>query len=246
MSGLIPEGYWATIGRFSREQFIIWLRFVEDPVALLSEVDLHSRDSAIPALSFTFFVTGFSFLLGLPGILVRHGLMSPDQSVAYQTVLAQAVLTFLGLVLLGPFLFIWGWILRGRGTFGASLIAGLYLTALWPFAQALLYLTLGDPGLEEHAHNNSMNVVDYVHVFVFLACAIIVLYVWVVKTARVVRHVHNVGAVRAIVAAVLVCVSLLAFFSVYVSVPRAALWNPPSNRPAAGGEPSNPAPTRHH
>lgn len=178
------------IGRFARQQLMVWLAAVRNPLAVVSRVNLKSTRAVMPALRLVAFVYAVTVLVAVPRMFLYQRVDVSSGVV----ILADFVATALGFGLLGLTLYVAGKLLGGRGRMLGSMIAGLYLTALWPIVQVTDYLLSPElPGLGPQATQAARAVLlAVVGVFV-------VVFV-VIKASPVMGHVHGFGRVRSTLA----------------------------------------------
>ena len=178
------------LARFAQKQLMVWLAVVRNPLAVISKLNLRSANAVTPALSFVVFVYAVTLLVALPRMFLY-------QHVAVSTgvvVLTDFVATALGFCLVGLTLYVAGKLVGGRGHLLESMVAGLYLTALWPIVQATDYVLSPElPQLGPLA-------IVAVRAALLAIILVLVLVLIVAKAWPVMAHVHGFRRVRATIA----------------------------------------------
>src|SRR5262245_34623171 len=180
----------AQLGHLAKTQLIVWLAVVRSPLDVVAKIDMRSTEAVVPALRFVAFVYAATMLVALPKMfLYQHVDVSN-----WMVVLSDFVLTAMSFCLVGLTLYGAGRLLRGAGGLLESMIAGLYLTALWPIVQATDYILLPElPGFDER-------VTMIVRGVLLLVVAVLIVALIVSKVSPVMAHVHGFGRVRATIA----------------------------------------------
>jgi len=195
----LPKETVLFVARFAQEQFLTWLRILENPLSVLSEVDLRSPDSLLSALRFALFVYIATWMVAIPD-MVRYQKTNP---LDLTTFLVDLVTTGLLFLWVGLTLFLSGRTLRGRGTLFANIIAGLYLTAIYPIIKVADYFT---PLWRE-----TRQMVPWAIGARLITMSVIVFGVatlFVRQAVPTLRHIHAFGPVRATMATLL-CMGLI-------------------------------------
>jgi hypothetical protein len=179
------------LARFAQKQLMVWLSVVRYPLAVVSKVDLRSSKGVTPALRFVVFVYALTLLVAIPKMFLYQNVAVSSGVV----ILTDFVATALGFCLVGLTLYAAGKLMGGRGRLLASMIAGLYLTALWPIVQVTDYILSPElpPALGPHG-------TMIVRAALFAVVVVFVVVFIVVKASPVMGHVHAIGRVRATIA----------------------------------------------
>ena len=186
----ILKDKWVPLARFARKQLMVWLAVVRNPFTVISKMDLRSTKAVAPALRFVVFVYAVTLLVALPKMfLYQHVAVSSGV-----VVLTDFVVTALGFCLVGLTLYAAGKLMGGRGRLLGSMIAGLYLTALWPIVQVTDYVL--SPELPDLGPRGTVVVRAVLLAIVVMFVVVLI----VAKVSPVMAHVHRVGRVRAPIA----------------------------------------------
>src|SRR5262245_49692495 len=192
------------LGRFAQSQFMVWIAVLRNPRAVVSRANLRSKNGVMPALRLAVFAYALTLVVALPKMfLYQHVDVSSGL-----VVLMDFVATALAFCLLGLTLYAAGKLLGGRGRLLASMIAGLYLAALWPIIQVTDYVLSPDlPGLGARG-------MVFVRAGLLGIVAALVLLLFVVKASPVVALVHGFGRVRGTIGVLIQ--ALLMFVGLFV------------------------------
>jgi hypothetical protein len=192
------------IARFAKAQFTVWIAVLRNPFDVISKLDLGTTAAFMPALRLVVFVYALTICVAFPRMFLFGGV---DVS-SWLVVAADFVLTILIFCLVGLTLYAAGKLLGGRGHLLDSMIAGFYLTSLWPIIQATDYVRAPKMAVLD-AHE--MAVVRWA---LFIAVAVFVVVFIAVKVIPVMAYIHRFGRLRA-TAAVLIQ-ELLMFVAIYM------------------------------
>lgn len=178
------------LARFARQQLMVWLAVISNPRGVVSKVNLRSTKSVMPALRLVAFVYAVTLLVALPKmVLYQHVAVSNGV-----VILTDFVATALGFCLVGLTLYAGGKLMGGRGRLLGSMIAGLYLTALWPLVQLTDYVL--SPELPELGPRGTLALRA-----LLLAVVVVCVVVFIVaKVSPVMTHVHGLGRLRSLIA----------------------------------------------
>lgn len=198
----------APIGRFLKAQAMVWFRVVNDPLSVISKIELGSTKSVVPAFQFAVFAYAFTIIVASPALIREN--VDVSQTLF---ILSDFVMTFLSFALIGLMLWLAGKLLGGHGGLLESVVAGLYLAAFWPLVQATDYLlSIQLPGLAQEQ-------IAMMRLGVLVIVVLGVTTVLTVKVSPVMAHVHGFGRVRAVIATLvqvgLVFFGILAFLRAY-------------------------------
>lgn len=193
------------LARFAKKQLMVWFAVVRNPLAFISKINLRSTKAVTPALGFIVFVYVLTLLVAFPKMFLYQHVDVSNEIV----VLTDFVLTALTFGLVGLTLYAAGKLLGGRGGLLESMVAGLYLTAFWPFVQLTDYV------LSPKLSSLDKQAAAMVRFILFVIVAVLVGAWIVVKVAPVMAHVHRFGRVRAAIAVLiqecLIVVSILVY-----------------------------------
>jgi hypothetical protein len=203
----IPKESLVAVANFYKEQFLVWWKIVKDPLVVISQFDLNDINSIFPALKLYVFVYTGMFFFGTPKLYAAYSLNILNPAI----ILVDFLVTSLSVIVFIVSLHYSARILRGRGEFVKSLISGLYLTSfllLLYFPDFFIFakpewksLGCGKPPVQDWA---ALKAPDIILFFVTTAILIVIIK----KTLPVLKYVHSIGRLRAVVSSI----SGLAFY----------------------------------
>lgn len=202
----LVKDYAVPIGRFLKGQFDIWLEVVDNPLGVISKIDLDARKSLESALLLTVFTYVLTMLIAVPKMIKYVDGDVLDTSV----ILPDFVLTFIRFCLLGLTFHGAGKALAGHGRLKGSMIAGFYLTAYWPILQFIDHFSAPSP---RHLDAYETGVLRLI---VFLVIIAIVLWIALRKVRPVMAHVHGLGTVGSTIAVLLQALLMFAFRYLFI------------------------------
>ena len=205
ITGFIKD-YAEPLGRFLKKQFGIWLSVVASPRNFISGINIRSKDAVLPSIYFAVFVYMASIFISTMGLFAYGNVDVLDTLF----LVSDFVLTFICFCLIGLTLYVIGKGLGGSGGVRESMVAGFYLSAVWPILQIADYFLSPNLSFLDDQENAILKFATLLIFTTGFACFL------TVKFHPVVAHVHGFGRARAIVASVLQIVILPALILVFL------------------------------
>ncbi|HEX7028355.1 MAG TPA: hypothetical protein VF268_14025 [Gammaproteobacteria bacterium] len=178
-------------------QLSLWLAVLRSPLTEIMRDDPGSEESRGRAYRFYLFVFTVVFLLRAPyfDIFLGIDMRSP------LNLLALFVLNAVSIAVFVLILYVCAKVLFGRGRLRASTVAGIYLTAFWPFLMLMSYLS----GISLHMRAAAGRrisewwFVEPVTYFATIALLLLLFFFLIIKSLPAIKYVHRIGNIRAII-----------------------------------------------
>ena len=121
---------------FSRNQGLIWIRTLRDPETEIFKNDPTATETAWASVQFAFFMLAISLAIEIPldATVLHMNLQRPT------TFVSDMVINAICFPLWGFILYFSGKMVGGKGQIGSCVVAGLFLSAFFPFFQAAQYV----------------------------------------------------------------------------------------------------------
>lgn len=205
ITGIVKE-YAGPLGKFLKKELEIWVQVVSSPRDFIAGIEIGAKSAMLPALYFALFVYMVSIVIAMSRL---YALENVD-ILETRFLIADFVLTFICFCLIGLTLYLIGKSLGGAGGFGASMVAGFYLSAFWPILQVADYFL--SPKLSFLTEDQ--NVIFKFALLIIFAVGFAVFLT--LKFYPVIAHLHKFGRFRAVTAAILQIVIVPALISVFL------------------------------
>lgn len=181
----------------------MWARILENPIREISQVDFTAADAAFDAAKFLVFVLALTLAVEIPIDVAFTQIRIQEPAVLLALVISDAI----SILMIGPLLYFPAKLVFGRGTFSACFFTGAYLSAFWPVATLFDYVLWSDKwargiilsGLDLSKLLTPGPEDEHMLISAFLLCTGLVIWL-LVKALPVVKSLHSIGAVRALIA----------------------------------------------
>jgi hypothetical protein len=183
----------------------IWVQVVRSPKNFVSTIDMTSSAEFGKSVQFLSFVIFCMFILEMPIDALKFRYQVFDAS----TQIIRLILVVIEIVLFSSAIYLFGKAMRGKGEYRSSLIAMFYGTAFYPFALMTQYVL--DVGVNQHPASD----VEVTTKAVAGLIAVVVVAVYVtVKLVPLIKFIHSIGAIRALLVFLLTQVTVILYDSI--------------------------------